>query len=230
MNTNVAETFVARAAVMLHELLPEKGCVLTSSCDSLRPGNFYIMGVNPGGTPTESDPILSSHLESLPRLAGNLFAESAWSERFEKGGHPIQKNIATLAEWLEFDLATVCVSNLIFLQTPKTDMQLYKDFAPRCWPVHQLILNIVHPKVLIVFGVGTVSPFRHLWQFQVPPSSRPRMQPSGHGNWPCYAFDIVEQDIPYRVIALPHLSRYVLGGKDAVRDWVRKEAKSTGKA
>lgn len=45
---------VGKARECLTEILQESGTILYSSCETLKPGDYYFLGVNPCGSPEET--------------------------------------------------------------------------------------------------------------------------------------------------------------------------------
>lgn len=220
MNT---EDFIFEARKILNPILGEKGCVLYSSISTLRPGPIYVMGLNPGGNPSDDETTIGRSLETLPKYRDNSYLDESWSnhKKYEKGKHPIQKNMRTLADVLGYDLRQICASNLIFLKSKDAHGSRFYELADLCWRVHRLILDIIQPSTLIVFGIDNISPYSYLTKKIA--DKEPVSFPSGHGKLSCYAFNAEDETRHFKVIALPHFSRYSLAGKHDVIEWLKRE-------
>jgi hypothetical protein len=204
------ETFVAEARTLLAPILHRSGNVLYSGKDTLCPGPLYLLGLNPGGDPSDHrhrEQTIGSTLDSLRIKKENEYLDVSWRERGihrEPGEATLQRRVQHLAEILGLDLRTVCASNLIFARSTSAATSDYEHLAPICWPVHELILNIVQPRLIVAFGNSGTSPYNFLVsQFAAP---REETFHSGHGEWVCRSFTTDKM----RVVGVPHLSRYAI--------------------
>jgi len=77
-------------------------------------------------------------------------------------------------------------------------------------------LNVVQPRVLLVFGNSNPSPYTFLRK-KFGATNQETIE-SGHSNWSCRAF---KADNDMVVVGVPHLSRYDIIGKGAVIEWIR---------
>ncbi len=215
------EAFVALARHHLASVLERSGNLLYSGIETLRPGSVYLLGLNPGGDP--SDHILrqqtvGSTLAELPTKHENEFLDVSWREkgvRRAAGEAQLQRRVRTMLERLGLEPRTVCAANLIFVRSRGAETSDFHRLAPVCWPVHEAILQIVRPRLIISLGTGAVSPYgflRDLWR-----TAREQEQPSGHGDWLCRAFSTEE----YIVAGVPHLGRYAIDRKLAATTWLR---------
>lgn len=216
--------FISEARNRLNPILSEKGCVLYSAVSTLIRGNVYTLGLNPGGDPSNSIITINNNLDNLPDYQENAYLDEAWSshKHYEKGQHPLQKNMQIL---FGDKLRKICSSNLIFVQSQDEDGARFHELADLCWNVHRLILDIVQPSALIVFGIDNISPYAYLYLIKkMVDNTELASFPSGHGKLSCYSFNAQDESRRFKVIALPHLSRYSLKGKNDVIEWIKKEA------
>lgn len=212
--------FISEARNKLKPILSEKGCLLYSAVNTLTRGNVYTLGLNPGGDPSNSIMTIGNNLDNLSNYHENAFLDEEWSNKrqYQKGQHPLQKNMQIL---FGDKLREICSSNLIFVQSQDKDGARFYELADLCWSVHRLVLDIVQPSMLIVFGIGSVSPYSYLIKKMA--DKEPISFPSGHGKWSCYSFNVKDENRRFKVIALPHLSWYSLKEKNAVIEWIKKE-------
>jgi len=80
--TNLS-TFVATARRHLTPILDPSGNILYSSCDTLRPGAVYLLGLNPGGDPHDpryQQQTIDSALQALPSKRENEYLDVSWRE------------------------------------------------------------------------------------------------------------------------------------------------------
>lgn len=103
-------------------LLDKEGGVLNSTAETLRPGNLYILGLNPGGK-LGGGVTIRQDLEDLRRKTRNDYFEQ-WGNyaagnmaNNEPGRHPIQRGLWWLTKELGYDLRKICASNLIFARS-----------------------------------------------------------------------------------------------------------------
>lgn len=206
------------------QLMGESGAVLYSRPETLRPGDYYILGLNPGGNETDGQTIR----ERLNRPAEkwvNAYTEENWSNNngnYKAGEAPLQRRLYWLLKALGNDLNHVCASNLIFMRTPDAaSLEDYEGLARACWPVHKELLGIVQPKGILTFGNGDVSPYHFLQHLTEAPIESLESCKSGHGNWQCKAFVGTYEGQRRLVIGLPHLSRYNVIEKSEVVKWIK---------
>lgn len=203
----------------LADLMNEPGSILYSDHLTLKPGLLYLLGFNPGGSGGNS---LSTNLVKLLNNQDNAYLDECWNNRngsWEKGQAPLQKRVCWLMRSLGFNPREVCASNLIFFQSRKsTDINF--NLAKICWPVHEAILEIVKPRLIITFGNSNLSPYRYLHNIF---NGKEEYYPSGHGEWRVKGFETSINNRETYVVGLPHLSRYNPIGRDAVLGWLKSK-------
>jgi len=211
---------IAQVETLLGEdFLNLPGEFLYSDAKSLKLGELYILGTNPGEVRIPSMyPSVGEQLLNLPSKNFNHYLEMGWAaENTERVNHrisPLGKRLSGIIEKLNrhYTLKDVCASNLIFTRTKdlKSMTQAeFDDYAIRCWKVHRLILNIVQPKALLVFGnSGPKSAYRFL-QTELA-GRREESFPSGHGKTRVYHFETQLNNKKLQVFGAPHLSRFSL--------------------
>lgn len=208
----------AHAERSLAPVLAKSGGILYSSVNTLTQGDIYVLGLNPGG---ESGPSIYEHLVALPGKVDNSYIDESWENRagcYPPGGAPLQRRLKWLVESLGYDLRQICASNLIFMRSPDASGINYPMDADLCWPVHEQIINVVRPKLILSFGNSSVSPYEFLRQRF---TGDEEWMPSGHGTWMCKGFMAAAQGHKFYVAGLPHLSRYSPINKANVVDWLR---------
>lgn len=186
------------------------GEVLYSGVSTLQSGDIYLLGHNPGGDPTNPRlPTVGSSLEELPSKTINSYLDTQWS-----GGDTLQRRVLWLLRKLGYHPREVAASNLIFPRSRDEAGSQFGRFAELCWPVHEQILQIVQPHLIVVYGN---SPFSFLLQKYG--AARTETFPSGHGDWMCRRFEVPGRFV---LVGLPHLSRYDITRHSRVIDWIKQ--------
>lgn len=208
----------------LSGLLNQPGTILYSSHKTLKPSDIYLLGFNPGGA--GGHPLLDS-INNMLANESNAYLDEGWENlngSWREGEAPLQKRIRWLLETLGANPREVCSSNLIFLQS-RVAADISFDLAKRCWPVHEAILDIIQPKLIIAFGNSGVSPYGYMQSMF---GGLEDIIPSGHGSWSAKGFECCINGKSVYVAGLPHLSRYSPVGKTHVVEWLaRKLRKGT---
>lgn len=216
--TEIAE-FVDFCRSQLKPILGKSGNLLYSAASTLKPGEIYLIGLNPGGSPNDISQTVQDSLNSLGAKTSNSFLDESWRIRgrdLHEGQAPLQKRVNWLLTSLGAKTRDVCASNLIFERTSNSRNIDYPAMADICWPVHQEILRIVRPKLIVCFGNSAVSPYQYL-KMRLEAASEFKF-PSGHGSWTCRSF---RSALGLKVVGLPHLSRYAVNQHPSVLQNIR---------
>lgn len=206
----------------LGELVNQPGKILYSSHETLCQGDVYLLGYNPGGS---EGPSISDSISNMLSQLDNAYLDEDWSNGagdYKKGQAPLQKRVELLITALGYDLKAVCASNLIFAQSVNAN-GVSSALADVCWPVHEAIISIVKPKVILVFGNGAPSPFSYLhtkYQGQI------ESYDSGHGVWKVKTFTANIEGRSVRIIGFPHFSRYKPKGEGQMINWLKAQMAS----
>jgi hypothetical protein len=203
----------------LSEVLSKSGSNLYSSHETLKSGDVYLLGFNPGGA--GGNPVEQS-INSMLTNTDNSYLDESWENRngvWANGEAPLQKRIQWVLENIGLNTRDVCASNLISLKS-RGASDISFSLAKKCWPVHEAILNIIKPKLIIAFGNSEVSPYGFLHTIL---GGDEEYFPSGHGNWSLKGFSCEINGRTVYVAGLPHLSRYSPIGKKEVIEWLSKQ-------
>src|SRR5437016_3951996 len=149
---------VDTARQALAPLLDRSGNILYSAASTLRPGPVYLLGLNPGGDPTGHETIREM-LERLPSRTANAYLDESWERQSCPGQAQLQQRVAWLLQQLGLQVRDVCASNLIFTRSKATAGAGYPQTADMCWPVHDTILDIVRPRLVVAYGNSSMSPY-----------------------------------------------------------------------
>ncbi|MDN5215116.1 hypothetical protein QQ020_23750 [Fulvivirgaceae bacterium BMA12] len=216
--------FIQKAIKILpDEILNGSGSVIYSSKETLRPGKYYILGFNPGGNAEDNKSTVLNSLNDFSARKKNAYLDERWksnSGEYEIGEHPLQRHLVEVMKTIGQDLRDVCASNLIFLRSPGHYGVKYPASAKDCWGIHEMILEIVQPRIILAFGNGPRSPYNFLLhKYNAYESTSIDCKPGS--KWKCRFFKTKIQDREASVIGLPHLSRYSIKNKDMVVKWIK---------
>ena len=209
--------FIYSAKQRLESILDKSGTILYSSCETLKPGKYYFLWLNPGGSEEGTGTIGQSFDDlELGRSTENAYLDEDWSgfRKYCVGGHPLQQNYQHLFEELQEKPESVCASNLIFTRSISEKGAGGRERAELCWPVHEAILEIVRPSAIITFGR---QPFNLIREKLGGTASEDA--PTGHGAW-TWRYSILRTGV--KLIGLPHLSRYALRNHPDVVENIKK--------
>lgn len=204
--------------------IEKSGSILYSAVSTLCKGNYYLLGYNPGGDPAAIQTSIQHAINELPLQTVNAYLDEDWSghRAYPVGKAPFQLRVQYLLKALGERPEIVCASNLIFARSHDANGTVYPAEADLCWPVHELILNIVQPRAILSIGSSEKSAFAFIRNRMGNPAETAIL--AEHGNWSVRATRgaIGSQEIT--LIGLPHLSRYSIIGKQKVINWIRQQA------
>ncbi len=143
---------------VMKNFLDEYGELLYSSHETIKEGDIYLLGLNPGGT---GHTTINDHIDQMLNRIDNSYLDESWSNgssKYHVGTAPLQKRICGLLNTLGYDVRDVCASNLIFNTTPSSE-DLCFGLAGLCWPFHEQIIEIIKPKLILTFGNSKESPY-----------------------------------------------------------------------
>lgn len=213
----------ALAENCLAGFLAQSGAILYSGHDTLRRGDVYLLGFNPGGG-DDGTLKLSGSIANMLVSTENKYLDEVWGdvESRKEGEAPLQKRVQWLLEAIGLKTRDVCASNLIFVQSRKAEHVDYAAMAKACWPVHEAIIEIVRPRLILAYGNSEVSPYRYLHNIVGGIEDNISILPDAmHGNWRVRGFATNIAGQQTYVAGLPHLSRYDPRGNAGIVSWLR---------
>ena len=209
----------------LSDYLNGPGSIIYSSVETIRKGDYYILGLNPGGIPDKQT--IANCINTLDSKTINSYVDEEWDwrgKKLKKGEHPFQKALKEITKNLNTELKDIFASNLIFIRTRKgKEIKDYDSVAPTFWQVHEyLIKEIVKPKVIFAIGNSeSLSSYSFLKKVNI--SSIITESSKQHKNVKFKSFTTSQ----YKVIGLPHLSRFswIINGKNGETffNWLKNE-------
>jgi hypothetical protein len=139
----------------LSEFTQRSGSVLYSGLHTLKKGDYYIMGLNPGGKdgPSLLDSIRNSASWDLQTSA---YQEKNWREN-STDLVPHQRRVHKIAELLGSKVWNIFSANAIFIRSRDAGGIAGTEFSKleeACFSVHKYFLSIVQPKAIICLGNG----------------------------------------------------------------------------
>ncbi len=205
---NDLDNFVKESKKDLKEILDCSGAILYSGTTrTLKPGQVYLLECNPGGSPkVHKGETIRSSLDNLPNKTTNSYLGTKWNSQLQGGVKRLFENLKIGNKKL--DIEDVCASNLIFKRSKRIQDIDFEKYAEICWPVHDRILQIVKPKVIIAFGLGTY----YYLKGTIGKNSEEFICNSGSKNrWGilyCKSFKFEHDSGVIMVVGLLHLSRF----------------------
>lgn len=217
----------------------ESGAVLYSDLASVRPGRFYLLGINPGG---EDGPRMPKICEALCAPDGtNSYADQCWACTSAPCAHidsatgrlrpearsKMQKRVCDLIDALGVPPRDVFSTNLAFARSPElSQLRAANEWFRRCWPVHQALMRVVRPAWIVMLGYGDAYEFIRRSGSKI--GEQEPIQPGSRAAWhQRLALDIGEcAAYEVRVLAVAHPSvrgfnAAGLGGADRYPDELR---------
>ncbi|MBG9997230.1 hypothetical protein I6F50_19550 [Pseudoalteromonas sp. NZS127_1] len=195
-----------------------------SSHETLKEGDVYLLGLNPGGSGHTK---LGEFMNNTLTRTRNSYLNESWKNgqsEYAQGAAPLQKRIQGLLQGINQNVVDVCASNLIFTTSKSSqDSNFNFGFAGTFWPFHQAVIEIVKPKVILTFGNAKhLSPFGFLKSMYYDENNLDTFEaiPAEHGKWECYGFKTKFNGRQTAVIGLPHLS-YYNPNKEKILEWIR---------
>ena len=213
------EKLIDDAQAALGPIAEMDGRVLYSSIETLCPGRFYLLGMNPSDGPDRYHHIGES-LRDIPNHHWNTYIDDDWGRG--SGKHHMQKRVCFMLRTLGLEPREVFATNLVFVRSRRwTPAQA--RFIPECLRVHRMFLGIVQPHTVVTFGKpafdalikighhGAIKPFDTGCA-------------NGSANFSCYMADSDIWGHPIRVVCLPHFSKFKIDAQPLTIGWLREAA------
>jgi hypothetical protein len=145
------------AALVDKRLHPLSGSVFyTGRAAFSRPSPLYILGLNPGGSPSrQAEETVGKDLQdwrTLPQLWSS-YADESWEGR-PAGSCGMQPRILHMLAGLNLDARKVPASNVVFVRSA-TEAALTERkelFLRLCWPVHEAVIRDLGVTTLLCLG------------------------------------------------------------------------------
>lgn len=117
---------------------------------------LYILGLNPGGDPTEqANETVAWHTSKVVRdkpYKWSEYSDESWKGK-PPGKHGIQPRILHLLKNLDLEPGEVPSSNIVFKRSRKvSDISNWQQLAEMCWRFHCEVINRLQPRVILCLG------------------------------------------------------------------------------
>jgi hypothetical protein len=209
-----------------YPLLDRSGSILYSSPNTVREGDYFVFGLNPGGNPSEGETIK----DDLERIYQNCLKNPYWNAYFDedwdgsgKGNHKLQRNLRYFAELFwgnEEFLRRVCASNLSFIRAESEDKVEDEDLKIS-WSVNKWLLQQVKPKIIMVFSKKGFDFLKK----KFPNTVFQKSIRAYWGNWKIELIKVPVNEITNKetfILRVPHLSRYTFKGREHVVEEIKQ--------
>jgi len=211
------ETIIHLADKALGKFAERSGSIFYSSFHTLKKGDFYFMGLNPGGDETQDghqatilESIYNHHQLSQKNPRYSSYCDEDWG----RSNH--QARVCEIANALGQDIRDIFSANAIFVRSINAS-GIARDFTElkdACLGLHEYFLSIVQPRVIVCLGNGEkLSPFSILRDHFKPKSvlfvRKPDFRDGKYFDAKISLSEYTEAP-PFacRVIGVPHPSRF----------------------
>ncbi|HQS10451.1 MAG TPA: hypothetical protein PLK13_16645, partial [Xanthobacteraceae bacterium] len=151
------------------------GKLLYSSRDSLKRGDLYVLGFNPGGDPNVERENVLEDLLRTPSSQWNEYINGSWrlrSKTYLAGQQPRQLRIRSFFSEIDCNLSKIFCSNLFFFRSKSISSAMldhnFETLARESAHIHTYMLSTVKPKTIICFGSSTYNWFKRLRLHETP--------------------------------------------------------------
>jgi hypothetical protein len=135
------------------------GRFLYSDPSTLRSGKFYLLGHHPGGTLSKHSN-LGDDIQTWGTNGTNAYLDETWEHSPTAGSFIVQLNVKALCKAIDVCPRQVCASNLYFV----SDYVKVKSLGI-VWPIHEIVLDMVKPDIIIALGVDTAPTYKEIKHF-----------------------------------------------------------------
>ena len=120
------------------------------------PSRLYILGLNPGGSPTEqADETIGHHLSNWQNLPEHwsAYKDDVW-RGMPAGTCGMQPRVLHMFNRLGLDPREVPASNVVFVRSNREAALAAEKNAllQQCWPVHRAVIDNLGSKTIVCFG------------------------------------------------------------------------------
>lgn len=223
---NKPQEIKGEIASILNEIryAEEPGSILYSGDETLKKGENYFLGANPGGHSDENvgnfaDTISNQLYRKNSSSSFNEYFDASWkpgNKIYSKGMAPLQRRIKYLFNAIGIDLRNTLSTNLNFVRSSTLEkFHLdWSDAAEQCWKIHLLLLSVVQPKNIIVFGDDAFNFFKNKMSVNAsedfPVSS---VKETKYCSCTKGSLEVYGMKLEIALIKVPHLSRFKIDAR-----------------
>jgi len=210
----------------------QKGSIIYSADTTLKKGDYYFLGTNPGPNNIDyPDTILNQVNFSKEK---NEYIDGNW------GNPKHQETIKSVFKYFGVSLKDTFSTNASFIRSRGENdylRNLWKDARVIFWPIHEYFLSIVQPKLIIANGNIARNLFwkkikgSRFSDSEIDTEDKFAYKNSNHGR-SCHFFkgdlrtgNLYIQDL--KVISLPHLSFNDYSFHKSGIEWAKEKICST---
>lgn len=140
------------------EMLPRSGSVFYTGRSAFsRSCDLYILGLNPGGSPSrQADETIQrdiSDWQDQEHQHWSAYLDESWAGRPE-GSYGMQPRLRHMFHQLGRNLRDIPAANVVFVRSPnEAALETEKAALLRaCWPVHAAVLGDLDIRVVLALG------------------------------------------------------------------------------
>ena len=206
--------------ILGEDYLSKSGEFIYSATNTLRKGDVYLLGFNPGSSPDDkTQRTIKEDLENFESTTINKTLDENWGDE-KKNDHQIK--LPPLIHYLlDFDLRDICQTNLIF--TRSVNAKSLDDFifhADKYWPCHELILDIIQPRLILSNGSSKTSSAYSYIRDKFGSNNLETRMHIKKVYWKIFSTTILNREII--VAAFPHLSRFHIQNDIEGKKWFKE--------
>ena len=208
------------------DYLSKSGEFIYSATNTLRKGDVYLLGANPGSSPDDkTQRTIKEDLENFESTTINKTLDENWGKN-KISKTLLQNRLVSLIPYLlNKNLRDICQSNLIFARSAV--LKSLDDFnfhANKCWSCHKLILDIIQPRLILSNGSSkTSSAYSYIRDKFGSNNLETRMHIT-KVYWKIFNTTILNRETI--VAAFPHLSRFDVQNNIEGIKWFKQRIES----
>jgi len=190
---------------MGEDILKHSGRFMHNPVSVLRKGDYYHLGINPGGDPGMENTPLEQEIREWSKKDTHAICAEHWKGQY-------QPTVKAVCREVGIEVEELCSSNLYFCRSrDEASIPLDpKKTLGAFWHVHEAVLDIVKPKCIFVFGTGE-GKFPAILDLMRNSKGRPlsRIEEKtikGDRGYSCRVVDGEYQGRPLKLIGIPHPS------------------------
>jgi hypothetical protein len=154
----IAQSIQSALNTLPAEMLKQSGSVFyTGRSAFAKPSDFYILGLNPGGSPLlQASETIQRDLQEWQapdRERWSAYADACWTGK-DAGEHKLQLRLKHMFAQLGLSPRDVPASNVVFVrsQTEALLKSNMSELLAACWPVHEAVMTALKTRIVLALG------------------------------------------------------------------------------